>query len=127
MQTLILVSHSLQITDGIKALLEEMVPNENNSFEVLSAGGTEDGEIGTSPTRVLEQIQAAQGERIYLFTDMGSAVLSSETALDFLDDDNKEKVTILESPIVESAYVAAVQTTIGASHNDLLQAIKDQA
>ena len=58
---------------------------------------------------------------------MGSAVLSSETAIDFLTDEQKEKVTLLESPIVESAYIAAVQSTIGASHDDLLKAIEEQA
>lgn len=127
MQTLVLVSHSKQITDGIAALIQEMVPDEDQTFEVLSAGGTDDGKIGTSPMRIMEVINQAQGDQIYIFTDMGSAVLSSESALDFLDESLHEKITILETPIVESAYIAAVQCSIGADKETLLQAIKGQA
>lgn len=127
MQTLILVSHSAKITEGIKELITEMVPDADNTFEVIAAGGTEDGEIGTSPMPIVDSIQNAKGDHVYIFTDMGSAVLSSETAIDFLTDEQKEKVTLLESPIVESAYIAAVQSTIGASHDDLLKAIEEQA
>lgn len=127
MQTLILVSHSKQITDGIKKLIKAMVTDTEQTFEIFSAGGTDEDEIGTSPMKIMNVINDAKGEHVYIFTDMGSAILSSESALDFLDPEMKEKVTILETPLVESAYIAAVQCSIGASHTDLLTAIKEQA
>lgn len=124
---LILVSHSQQITEGLKELLEAMVPDDNNSFEVIAAGGTDDGEIGTSVNKILDPIFANPDKEIFIFTDMGSAVLSAETALDFLDDDAKSHTHLVEGPLVEGAYVGAVQSTIDRTPEELLQAVKEQS
>lgn len=124
---LLLVSHSKKITEGIQELLEAMVPDENNSFVAIAAGGTDDDEIGTSVNKILDPILANSDKEIFIFTDMGSAILSAETALDFLDDEAKEHTHIVEGPIVEAAYIAAVQSTIGSSPEDLLTAVKEQS
>lgn len=124
---LILVSHSQTITEGLKELLETMVPDDNNAFSVIAAGGTDDGEIGTSVSKITEAILANTDKEIFIFTDMGSAVLSAETALDFVEDDLKAHVHLVEGPLVEGAYVGAVQSTINRTPDQILEAIKEQS
>ncbi|MGY0836418.1 dihydroxyacetone kinase phosphoryl donor subunit DhaM [Aerococcus urinaeequi] len=124
---LILVSHSQTITEGLKELLETMVPDDNNTFSVISAGGTDDGEIGTSVSKITDAIFANSDKEIFIFTDMGSAVLSAETALDFVEDDLKTHVHLVEGPLVEGAYIGAVQSTINRTPEQILVAIKEQS
>jgi phosphocarrier protein FPr len=45
--------------------------------------------------------------------DLGSAVLSAETALDFLAGERRERVLLCEAPLVEGAVAAAVAARIG--------------
>lgn len=123
----ILVSHSKVITDGLKELLETMVPDKDDTFSVIAAGGTDDNEIGTSVNKILDPIFDNSDKEIFIFTDMGSAELSAETALDFLDDEVKPHAHLVEGPLVEGAYVAAVQSTIERNPEEILAAIKEQA
>ena len=47
--------------------------------------------------------------------DLGSAVLSAETALDLLDDEARAGVMLCEAPIVEGAVAAAAAARAGGS------------
>lgn len=124
---IVLISHSKAITDGLKTLIETMVSFEPDTLAIFSAGGNDDGDIGTTPMVVLDQLQAASAaENIYVFTDMGSAVMSAETALSFLEDALKSHVVLLsEAPLVEGAYVASVQCSIEATRDQVIQAVKE--
>lgn len=124
MISLILVSHSKKITDGLKEMIDGMALNQQH-VTVFSVGGTSDGRLGTDPIAIYDTIIARQQDAaIIIFTDMGSAVLSSETAIDLLDDELKNKVTLADCPLVEGAFVMAVQTD-GSEHIDeILREIK---
>ncbi len=122
MITIILVSHSRKISDGIVDMITEMVPSDN--VTVLSAGGTEDGGIGTDPMRIQSLIETHQeSERIYLFGDIGSSIMSIEMVLDLIDSDFKEKCLYIDAPLVEGAFVAAVQAMIDPSHEAILREV----
>jgi PTS hybrid protein len=45
--------------------------------------------------------------------DLGSAILTAESALDFLDDETRSRVVIVDAPLVEGAVAAAVAAQIG--------------
>ncbi|WP_080876013.1 dihydroxyacetone kinase phosphoryl donor subunit DhaM [Oceanobacillus timonensis] len=107
---IILVSHSQKITEGLKDLILEMNGDQVN---VHAAGGTDDGRLGTSATIIMNEIEELGNcENILIFYDMGSALMSAETAIDLLDEDVQTKCKIVEGPLVEGAFVASVQSTI---------------
>ena len=83
---------------------------------IEAAGGIDEpGELGTDAVRVMEAIaRAGTGETLVLM-DLGSAVLSAETALDLLDDDARAGVLLCEAPLVEGAVAAAAAARAGAS------------
>ena len=49
-----------------------------------------------------------------MLMDLGSAVLSAETALELLDDDPRERVVLSPAPLVEGLVGAAVIAAAGA-------------
>ncbi|MET3767912.1 PTS hybrid protein [Marisediminicola sp. UYEF4] len=107
---LVIVSHSDKIAVGIGELAGQMAP----TTRVLAAGGLDDGAIGTSFEKITRAIaEADDGAGVVLLCDLGSAILTAETALDFLDDDQRERVVIADAPIVEGAVAAAVAAETG--------------
>ncbi len=107
---LVIVSHSDKIAVGIGELAGQMAP----TTRVLAAGGLDDGAIGTSFEKITQAIaEADDGAGVVLLCDLGSAILTAETALDFLDDDQRERVVIADAPIVEGAVAAAVAAETG--------------
>lgn len=105
-----IVSHSDKIAVGIGELAGQMAP----TTRVLAAGGLDDGAIGTSFEKITRAIaEADDGAGVVLLCDLGSAILTAETALDFLDDDQRERVVIADAPIVEGAVAAAVAAETG--------------
>jgi multiphosphoryl transfer protein len=114
---IVVVSHSARLAEGVVELAREMAGEE---VPIAAAGGLDEpGEpLGTDAARVmaamLEVGEAADGGTLVLM-DLGSAVLSAETALDFLDDDARARVRLLEAPLVEGAVAAAAAARAGAS------------
>lgn len=116
---LVVVSHSARIAAGVVELAAQMAAE----VTIAEAGGTEDGGIGTSFDLVQAAIERAEsGDGAVLLCDLGSAVLTAETALDFLDDEQRMRVRIAEAPIVEGAVAAAVAAATGADLEAVLAA-----
>ncbi|GAA1498447.1 dihydroxyacetone kinase phosphoryl donor subunit DhaM [Paeniglutamicibacter kerguelensis] len=108
---LVFVSHSAKIADGLVDLARQMAPD----VSLVAAGGMDDGGIGTSFDLVTAAIARAQsGDGVVILCDLGSAILTAETALDFLDDDERSRVGIVDAPLVEGGVVAAVAAQTGA-------------
>ena len=116
MVSVLLVSHSRLITDGLKQMIEEMT-GRNEGIQIYSCGGTEDGKIGTDPTLILETIEhCTLSDVIYLFGDLGSGILSIETALDLIDDDPlRNKCHYIDAPLVEGSFIGSVQCLVDPS------------
>ena len=108
---LILVSHSGDLARGSAELARQMAP----SVSIAAAGGTEDGGIGTSFDAITAAISSADtGGGAVLLYDLGSALLTAETALEFLDPDEAARIRIVDAPLVEGAVAAAVTAESGA-------------
>ena len=60
-----------------------------------------------------------------VLADLGSAVLSTRTALELLD--NPEGVRLSRGPIVEGAVMAAVQASTGSTLDEVLEAAEAAA
>ncbi|MDH6237000.1 dihydroxyacetone kinase phosphoryl donor subunit DhaM [Cryobacterium sp. CG_9.6] len=107
---LVFVSHSSLIAEGLTALARQMAPHAI----LVPAGGTDDDGIGTSFLKVSEGMLTAAGEgSAVVLCDLGSAILTAETALDFLDEDLRARIRIVDAPLVEGGVAAAVAAEIG--------------
>jgi len=117
---LVIVSHSPKIAEGVVELAEQMA----EEVRVLAAGGTDDGEIGTSATRIADAISAADsGDGVLVLVDLGSAVISTRMAIDeLLSDELRGRVRISEGPVVEGAVIGAVQASTGSSLDEVATA-----
>ena len=118
---LVVVSHSQKLAEGVLELAGQMT---RGAVAMEAAGGIDDPEnpIGTDPMKVLAAIEsvAAQAEDgVLVIMDLGSALMSAETALDFLPDEIKAKVRLCSAPVVEGTMAAAVQASVGGSLDDV--------
>jgi len=116
---IVFVSHSTKIAEGLVDLAGQMA----GTVRLVAAGGTDEGGIGTSFDKVSAAIESADtGEGVAVLCDLGSAILTAETALDFLDDPIRERVRIVDAPLVEGGVAAAVAAEGGASLADVVAA-----
>lgn len=105
--SLLLLSHSKKITDGLKKMIEQM--QTSNDVSIYSLGGTVDNEIGSDPTKVVDAVnEAGQEDWFLVFADIGSAILNAEMAQDMLEEDQQERYYLVEAPLVEGAFAAAI-------------------
>jgi phosphocarrier protein FPr len=109
---IVIVSHSATLAAGVRELAAEMTGPD---VRIELAGGlAEEGALGTDAVRVQEAIgRADSGDGVLVLMDLGSAVLSAETALDFLEPEQRESVLLCEAPLVEGAVAAAVASKLG--------------
>jgi PTS hybrid protein len=105
---IVVVSHSEKIADGAVELGAQMAPD----VVILAAGGTADGRIGTSLEKVMSALgRASDGDGVVVLTDLGSAVMTAESAMEFADD---PRVLLADAPLVEGLVAAAVAAQGGA-------------
>lgn len=120
---ILLISHSQQITDGIKEMIEDM--NTVDHVVIHSLGGTESGELGSDPTKILEAIDASSTEtEFFVFADIGSAVLNAELAFDMLDEERQTHYHLVDAPLVEGAFVAAITASISEDIDQIITEAK---
>lgn len=121
---LVIVSHSAKIADGVADLARGMAGAD---LPVAAAGGLDDPAIlGTDAMRVLSAIEAVySADGVLVLVDLGSAVLSAETALDFLSDEMRPRVLLCPAPLVEGAVAAAVAARAGQSLEQAAAAARD--
>lgn len=109
---LVLVSHSRALAEGTAELAGQMAPD----VVLLPAGGTDDGGLGTGFERILAAVGAAvaDGRSAVVLTDLGSAVLTTESVLETVEPDVAARVRVADAPFVEGAVEAAVVAQGGA-------------
>ncbi len=118
--SLVIVSHSARLADGVVELAGQMT---RGKVAIAAAGGTNDGALGTSVERILaalEEVASQDGTLILL--DLGSAVMSTEMAVEQFTQGGKYRVIVSPAPLVEGAVIAAVEASIGNSLAEVAQA-----
>ena len=117
MISLVVVSHSRALAEAAVALASEMVPGPDGP-RIEVAAGLDDGGLGTDAAAVaaaLERAGEAAGEDgVLVLVDLGSAVLSAEMALDFVDPDLAGRVRLSAAPLVEGLVAAVVAAGAGS-------------
>lgn len=119
---IVLVSHSNKLVEGLKDLISQMAVG----VKICVAGGTDDGRIGTDPMKIMSAIEEVYSDDgVLLFFDIGSALMNAELAIDMLDESISKKVEICKVSLVEGAFVAAIDSSMGKSIDEIKESIKD--
>jgi phosphocarrier protein FPr len=109
--SIVLVSHSAALAEGVAELAREMGGEE---VAIAAAGGLDDGAIGTDAARVMAAVEEVRSpDGVLVLMDLGSALMSTEMALEMLDQDGGP-VTMSAAPLVEGAVAAAARARGGA-------------
>lgn len=115
MVNLVIVSHSARLGEGVGELAQQMLMG--GGCKIAIAAGIDDPQnpIGTDPIKVMEAIESvADTDHVLVMMDIGSALLSAETALDLLDPTIAAKVRLCAAPLVEGTLAATVSAAAGA-------------
>ena len=112
-KSILLVSHSQKVTDGLKEMIEQM--QQSKDVAIFSLGGV-NGEIGSDPMKIIEAVnQSAESTAYFVFADIGSAVLNAEMAKEMLSDEQQKNYYLVDAPLVEGAFAGAI--TAGITDN----------
>ncbi len=119
MVSIVIVSHSAKLADGVLEIVEQMVQGK---VALAAAGGIDNSEnsIGTDPMKVMEAITSIYSDDgVLVLMDLGSALLSAEMALEFLPPKQQANIRLCAAPLVEGTMAAAVQAMVGGSLNQV--------
>lgn len=112
MVSLVVVSHSYQVAQGVKEMALQMLTGK---ISIVAAGGTKERTLGTDVLAIQEAIRSVLGpDGVVVLVDMGGAVISAEMALEGFDPTDRDKVVIADAPLVEGTIMAATQASLGA-------------
>jgi len=117
---IVVVSHSRALGNAAAGLAVEMVPEEARP-QIQVAAGLDDVIFGTDAAAIAEAIETVDsGDGVLVVVDLGSAILSAEMALEFIDPDVAARTRISSGALVEGLVAAVVTASTGASLDDVL-------
>ena len=110
---IVLISHShLQA----KGLQEMAIQASRNLVKITAAGGVDVETLGTNAERIYEAIQEAySSDGVLILFDLGSALMSTQMAIEMLPQEQQAYVKLSGAPMVEGAIAAAVEASLGHS------------
>ena len=118
MTGLVLVSHSAELARAALGLAAGLVPGLDVRVEL--AAGLPDGGLGTDATEVAAAIgRADDGGGVLVLADLGSGIMSAETALELVDPGVGARVRLSPAPFVEGLIGAYAAAGIGKRLDDV--------
>lgn len=117
---IVIVSHSRLLAEGVRELALQM-SQEPVPVAVAAGIDASDSAIGTDPMAVMEAIEMVYSDDgVVVLMDLGSALMSAEMALEFLQPEQRDNVYLSAAPLVEGTIAAVVQASTGASAAQVL-------
>ena len=111
MVSIVIVSHNHLLAEGLKQLAMQI---SRDSVKIATAGGVDEARMGTNAERIYEAIQEVYTpEGVLILFDLGSALFSTQVALEMLAPEQQENVKLSGAPIVEGTMVAVVEASLG--------------
>ena len=115
---IVVVSQSQKVAEGAKELALQMAADA----KIAAAGGLQDGSIGTDMEKITNAInEVMSDDGVIMLVDMGSAIMTSEMAIEM--SDNPEKIKIVDTPVVEGTIFGAVEASIGSSMEQIMDVL----
>ena len=116
---IVLVSHSRPLALSVQELVRSMT-GPALPLAVAAGVGDDHKELGTDAVEIAEAIVSVRGkDGVLVLMDMGSAILSSETALDLLDEPLRAEVRFCAAPFVEGAVASGVTANLGSTLDEV--------
>src|ERR1700743_2936770 len=106
---LVLVSHSRKLAESVRELALQMTQPD---FPIAVAAGVGENfdDLGTDAVHIAEVAEKLScPEGVLILMDLGSAVLSAQTALELMEGPHVEGIRLCAAPLVEGAIAAAVR------------------
>lgn len=116
---IVIVSHSAKLAEGVCELAAQMA---QGAVRLAAAGGTGDPEnpFGTDAFKVVRAIESVfDDDGVLVLMDLGSALLSADTALEFLDEEQRSRVRLCAAPLVEGAVAAVGRALAGGGLDEI--------
>ncbi|GEN47480.1 dihydroxyacetone kinase phosphoryl donor subunit DhaM [Ligilactobacillus pobuzihii] len=111
-----IVSHVPEIAAGLPKLLKQVAADVPLTY----AGGTDDGDIGTSMEKINQAFDDNSADEILAFYDLGSAKMNLEMAQEM----SEKTIHLYDTALIESAYTAASLLQAGVSLKDVEEQLK---
>src|ERR1035441_8298140 len=109
---IVLVSHSAALAEGTADLAGQI---GGGTVTIATAGGTDDGRIGTSIAKVESALRLADaGAGVLILPDLGSSVLTVRALL-AEPEDLPEPIAVADGPFVEGAGAGPGPPRAGAA------------
>ena len=121
----IVVSHSKDLAEAVIHLANEM---KRYDFPLINGSGTDGDFLGSNPLIIKEAILNAKTDKgALVFVDIGSSVLNTQVAIDFLADEGKdiENIKIADAPLVEGLIAAVAINDEKADIESILNELKE--
>ncbi|MBO0610002.1 dihydroxyacetone kinase phosphoryl donor subunit DhaM [Myceligenerans salitolerans] len=120
--SIVLVSHSAAMARGLAELAGQMAPD----VTLVPVGGLPDGGLGSALDDVTAALRraAAAASDVVVLADLGSSVLTVDSALE-LDDELASVAVLAPGPFVEGAVAAAVAAHGGSDVHGVVTAVRD--
>ena len=119
---IVLVSHSAALAEGTAELAGQI---GGGTVAIATAGGTDDGRIGTSMAKVQRALALADaGAGVVILPDLGSSVLTVRALL-AESEDLPEPIAVADAPFVEGAVAATVTAAAGGDVKAVLSAAEE--
>lgn len=123
--SLLVVSHSAKLAAGVQELAAEMAPD----VFIGAVGGLADGNLGVTLAAVSEKLDealsASQNQGVAILADIGSTMLTVESAIDFFDE--LDLLQFVDAPLVEGAVLGAVAAQQGEELSQVVVRIREAA
>src|ERR1700757_174470 len=119
---LVLVSHSRRLAEAAVDLIKRTIGPD---ISIAAAGGVGDdrSELGTDALDIQEAIlEVRSPDGVLVLMDMGSAILSAETAKELVSFEMTDPLVLCSAPLVEGSIAAAVQIQIGSALTEVTAA-----
>ena len=122
MINILLTSHSRKVVEGLKEILVQMAPGVN----IQISGGDNEGNLGSNFEEINEIINKyATGDGLVVFFDLGSSMLNCQMAIDMLDEEEKSKVYLSGTPLIETSVQVAVSASAGQTLEETIEYLEN--
>ena len=121
----VVVSHSKELAEAAIHLANEM---KRYDFPLINGSGTDGDFLGSNPLTIKEAILNAKTDKgALVFVDIGSSVLNTQVAIDFLADEGEdiENIKIADAPLVEGLIAAVAINDEKADIESILNELKE--
>ena len=121
----VVVSHSKDLAEAVIHLANEM---KRYDFPLINGSGTDGDFLGSNPLTIKEAILNAKTDKgALVFVDIGSSVLNTQVAIDFLADEGEdvENIKIADAPLVEGLIAGVAINDEKADMESILNELKE--